>query len=461
MVPDCSVRMRRLEALVLVALMLFCAAVYILYGLFRHWHFGSSAFDLGIFDQAVWHLSRLEHPESTIHHFSNVLGDHFFPVIVLFVPFYWIAPSPESLIVAQGLLFAASLLPVYGFLRGRLSAGPSLALAGAYGLFWGLQRAAAYDVHEIAFAPLVIGAAILAMERRRWFVLWGSVLMLVMIKEDLIPLVSMLGVYLFVRGERSAGSVLALGGVVAFLVVVQILIPSLSESGSYAHMAAYAESLQRPWLIPLTLVTPAAKLVTVLLWLAPFIFLPLFSPFAVLLLPIALSRLLSDNPNHWGASFHYAAPLAPILAMSAGDGLRRLADRFDSPRTRSRVVAGLSGSCVVLSLFLPGNQPLWDLFDARHYATTPIHRAGYEALRVLPADASVVAQAAVVPHLSQRRYVYVLGENAAQADFVIASEHLTAWPHANYQEIQVFIDEYRAMGYVAVFEAQGWTVLSR
>ena len=42
------------------------ALAYALYGLFRHWHFGSSAYDLGIFDQAVWHLSRFEAPASTI-----------------------------------------------------------------------------------------------------------------------------------------------------------------------------------------------------------------------------------------------------------------------------------------------------------------------------------------------------------------------------------------------------------
>ena len=34
------------------------AVAYALYALFRHWHFHSSGYDLGIFDQAVWHLSR-------------------------------------------------------------------------------------------------------------------------------------------------------------------------------------------------------------------------------------------------------------------------------------------------------------------------------------------------------------------------------------------------------------------
>ena len=44
----------------------FFGVAYGLYGLFRHWNFGSSAFDLGIFDQVVWHLSRFEPPGSSI-----------------------------------------------------------------------------------------------------------------------------------------------------------------------------------------------------------------------------------------------------------------------------------------------------------------------------------------------------------------------------------------------------------
>ena len=44
-------------------------------GLVRHCHFGSNAYDLGIADQMVWHLSRFESPASTIHGLSNMFSD--------------------------------------------------------------------------------------------------------------------------------------------------------------------------------------------------------------------------------------------------------------------------------------------------------------------------------------------------------------------------------------------------
>jgi uncharacterized membrane protein len=439
------------------ALVCLFSAVYGLNGLFRHWHFGSN-YDLAIFDQAVWHLSRFKPPASTVSGFSNILGDHFYPIIAVFVPLYWIAPRVELLIAGQSLLFALSVVPVFLFLRHRLPPGSSRALAGAYGLFWGLQRAAAFDVHEVAFAPLIIATAILAMDRRCWALFWTSAFALTLVKEDLIPLLTFVGIYLVVQGERQKGAALIAASVAAFVVVVGITIPFFG-AGGYSYGGPYVEFLRRPWTIPAAFVTPPAKLLTALMWVAPFALLPLLSPLAVLLVPFVMSRLLSDVSSHWGMTFHYSAPLAPILAMSAGDAVARLARRVHDEQTRRRVVTGLTAASVLLSLFLPGNQPLWDLFEPGHYAYTPVHRTGYRAIQHVPQGASVVAQGAALPHLSQREQAYILRPGAPEADVVIASRELDPWPQANYEEIRQLLDERRALGYKVVFDENGWIVL--
>src|SRR6187399_1777030 len=159
--PRSDVGLRRHEVVRLVVAMLAFAAIYSLVGILRHRDFNSSV-DLAIFNQGVWLLSRLEAPFSSIKGY-NIFGDHFHPVIALFVPFYRLAPGPETLIAVQGLFFSASIVPVYLFLRRRFSATPALLLALGYALFWGLQRAALYDVHEFAFAPLFVATAILAL----------------------------------------------------------------------------------------------------------------------------------------------------------------------------------------------------------------------------------------------------------------------------------------------------------
>jgi uncharacterized membrane protein len=73
-------------------------AAYALISLFRHWRFGSG-YDLGIFDQAVWLMSRFEAPASTISGYAHIFGDHFSPVLILLAPLYWVAPAPETLLI--------------------------------------------------------------------------------------------------------------------------------------------------------------------------------------------------------------------------------------------------------------------------------------------------------------------------------------------------------------------------
>lgn len=457
--------MTRRERIALPAMVGFFGLGYALYGIFRHWRFGTN-YDLAIFDQAVWHLSRFEAPASTVSGFSNVLGDHFYPIIALFAPLYWIAPRPETLIAAQAVLLASSIVPVFLFVRARIATGPALALAGAYASFWGLQRAAASDVHEVAFAPLVIATTILAMDRQRWPLFWMAAGVLALIKEDLIPLLTGFGVYLFVfgRSARTHAMLLILVSLIGFVAVTSFVIPFFNDHSGYSYAGAYGHVLAEPWRVPVLLVTPARKLETILLWFAPFVFAPLLSPLSLLVAPVAASRLLSASPTHWGPVFHYSAPLAPILAMSAADGLSRLLHYLRhkrGDRAARRVVASVAGLSLLLCLFLPGRQPLWRVFSPGHYRATPTAATGHAIVAMVPDGASVVAQAAIAPHLSRRDAIYVLDNDAPDAEYVVAANTLSPWPAANADEIQALLAERRARGYVTVVEQDGWTLLRR
>jgi uncharacterized membrane protein len=462
----------------LIALTLLVAAfatIYALVGVLNHHHFGSSL-DLGIFDQAVWHLSRFERPFSSVKGY-NIFGDHFHPIILLFVPLYWVAPGPDSLIVTQALGFAASIVPVFLFLRRRFAFGHTVALCTAYGLFWGLQRAALFDVHEFAFAPLFVGAAILAVDRRHWTWLWVWCVLLVLTKEDLIPLVTFLGLYVFViTGDRRQGAALVGFSLACFFVILRIVIPWFSGLGYYAYSNAYGEVLARPWRLFIVLVTPVEKARTILLWLSPFLFLPLLSPYSLLLIPFVLERFLSVLPGHWGTSFHYSAPLAPILVMGAGDGLarllrvgrilpgppKRMREGGDPASGRRAQAATLVVAAIVLlSMFLPGRQPMWRLFSPAHWGATPGQRTAPAALAMIPPDASVAAPAAIASHLSQRARIHILDASAPDADFIVASSLVDPWPLTSESELQALLKDRRDRGYRVVYDAEGWTVLRR
>jgi uncharacterized membrane protein len=190
------------------------------------------------------------------------------------------------------------------------------------------------------------------------------------------------------------------------------------------------------------------------MWLVPFLFLPLTSPLILIAVPLMFERFLSASPNHWSMVFHYSAPLAPILVMSAGDGLARLA------RTRPRrVVTAAAAASVVLSAVLPGRQPLWRVFAPAHYRSTPTTVTGRHVVALVPPAASVVAQASLVPHLSQRSTIYVLDPHAPESEYVVTQANLSPWPNVSRDAVQGLVEERQRRGYVVIYARDGWTLL--
>jgi hypothetical protein len=54
----------------------------------NHYGFGTFGFDLGIFDQGMWLLSRFKEPFVTVRGL-NLFGDHTSFILLPLVPFYW------------------------------------------------------------------------------------------------------------------------------------------------------------------------------------------------------------------------------------------------------------------------------------------------------------------------------------------------------------------------------------
>ncbi|HTC69070.1 MAG TPA: DUF2079 domain-containing protein, partial [Acidothermaceae bacterium] len=143
------------------------AAVYTVFEIEQQRHFNTAGYDLGIFDQAIHGYAHLHAPISLmkgVHngfgtHFSE-LGDHFSPIIATVAPVYRVFPDAVTLLIVQGLLFAASMPSVWLFSKRNLGRTAAYLITAAYALSWGLQAAMAADFHEIAFAVPLLAIAI-------------------------------------------------------------------------------------------------------------------------------------------------------------------------------------------------------------------------------------------------------------------------------------------------------------
>jgi hypothetical protein len=116
--------------------------------------------------------------------------------------------------------------------------------------------------------------------------------------------------------------------------------------------------------------------------------------------------------------------------MAAADGLALVR------RARPGVATAAAMVVVVLCAILPGRQPLWRVFAPGHYRLTPDVAIGRQVLALVPPEAAIVAQAALVPHLSQRATIHMLDAHAPEADYVIGQPDLSPWPNATRAEVE-------------------------
>jgi uncharacterized membrane protein len=306
--------------------------VYLLYSLTRFETGHATGYDLGIFVQVVDRYAHLQAPVVGIKLGTNALGDHFSPAVALLAPFYRLVPGPETLLVLQAALTAASVVPVTRVARSVTGSRPGLLVGLAYAGSYGLQSMISFDFHEVALAVPLLAFGLEAYLDGRWTRAAVLVGLLVFVKEDLGLTVLLFAAVLAVRGPDRQGrlaAVLAGWAVAWFVLAIAVIVPALSPHGTFrylesftgngslhltpAHLLTLAETDGRWHLVWLLVVTGCVVL--------------LRSPLALLTLGTLSWRLLSIGPGYMDTHVHYDAVLMPIVFLAALDGVRRTAWR--------------------------------------------------------------------------------------------------------------------------------------
>ncbi len=436
------------------------ATLYTVFEIEQQRHFQTAGYDLGIFDQAISGYAHLHAPISLmkgVHngfgtHFSE-LGDHFSPIIAAVAPAYRVFPSAVTLLVIQGLLFAASLPSVWLFSRRALGRPAAYLIAAAYALAWGLQAAMAADFHEIAFAVPLLAIALERLDASRLRTAVIAALLLLLVKEDFGLVVAAFGLVVGLRTRRwRLAGILAVTGIGFTVLADRVFIPAFGGKAGYYwdyYAALGSGPLEAAWHVvrhPLwtlhLMVTPQAK-VRLLEWLFfPLGLMPLGSPFVLLSVPLLAERLLSDNPNHWTLTHQYTAPFVPILTLAAVDTVARIRRSLQSHRStelreRSRVrLSWAVGPAYALGILLVAvwawsRMPFGQLTHdgiTQSWHTTSYDQARQAAVDVVPNGATVEASNELAPHLVDRTKVMLLDATPHDAPWVVFDEGYIEFP---------------------------------
>jgi uncharacterized membrane protein len=372
--------------------------------------YGDSAFDLGVFDQGLWLLSRFHAPFVTVMG-RNLFGDHASLILVPVVPLYWLFPEPEGLLVLQTCVLAAGAVPVYLLARNRLhSTALATLLAAAYLLNPALQQGNMDQFHPEAFLVLSIAVALYAALERKPWLLAVAVVASLLVKEDTALLIVPLGIWVLFRRDRRWGIRIIIAGLAWALFAYGVVIATILGTATFyadripfggvggffstlfahpARMVSYVRSGGRPFYL--------WQLGFSVGW--GFVLAPEVA--AIALLSVA-ENVLSTDPYMHQLVFHYSMALVPVLILGTVTAVATLRTN------RARVIAtGVVTVCALSSCILWGLAP----FSAQrvsYWDPSSAYVRGIDTVEaVIPARAVVSAWYPYVPHLDHRTGIYL------------------------------------------------------
>ncbi len=398
-------RPHRLAAWNRIGIIAFAAAIALLYcalSFLRHMHFESGAFDLGLYDQAVWRFSRFLDPYNTVKQ-RIIFGDHLVLTLPIVGVLFYIWDDVRMLLLFQAAAIAASAIPM--FLMAHRRTGSYIAawtVTILYSLFFGIQYGVYFDFH-----PILIGVSLLvflayAIEIRsvRLAILIGVFGLLT--QENMgIAFICLGFCFIFRREFRKPAILLMLAGGLYTVIALRIT-AAFSPVG-------YEYAPQLPRSIPSflsQLFDSEEKRLTWIYSYSWFSFLPLLSPGSLIAFVADVSQYFVTGPafaRMWSPFMHHRAILAVFLSL----GLLDVMEAF-SRWKRLRVIL-----CFVLLFVAAGLQYRF------HFALNKLTKPQYlkeeqwmvdlrTLIAMVPPGISVASQQNLLPHLSHRKEIYLI-----------------------------------------------------
>ncbi|PZV18704.1 MAG: hypothetical protein DCF22_01075 [Leptolyngbya sp.] len=385
------------------------AVIFFASSTLRHGLFHSNAWDLGIFDQPLYLLSRGLPPISSIIG-VHILGDHaawiFYPLAGL----YWIYPDVHWLFAVQAIALALGVLPTYHLAKqSGLPEKQALAIAVAYLLYPLIFNLNLFDFHpEVIALPLMLTAVWLARaDRIVEFVI--CIVVVLGCRDALALTVAAMGVWLVVfEKKRVCGAIALVAGLVWFYLATQVILPHFQPAGVLG-LSLYAELGNSIPEIALNLVLkPDVVLRRVLtfpnLGYLVILFIPLawgltprhFAPMVATIPQLAMN-LLSEKEVQKNLVHQYSLPILPFMLLVVIASLAAGNAWIQRPQ---RIILWSLVAFTVLGQ--------WHLFGTRYLSKLSTWQATRSAIAHVTTQDSVLAPAALVPHLSHRSRINVV-----------------------------------------------------
>lgn len=372
---------------------LFFTIAGLLVALNRYWQYEIFYYDFGIFDQAIWRVSRFQAP--IIDHLAVggkwIFADHFNPTIFLLSPFYWFTQKSEIILVLQAIIVGLSGMVLYKIglelLGNRFL---SLSILISYLLFIGLQNAVISDFHEVTISTLPLMLTFLMIVKKKIFWYFVFLILALGVKESVFIVGIGIGIFVILSNRQWTLVGLAsvfISSVWGFL-TIKILIPYFS-GGTYYYFYPLPSRLDD---VVTAMIDNPTKRNTLFYSFLSFGFLPPLSPqFWFLIFQDFFVRFIPNYGTRWGLGLHYSAQLAVILSISSIYGMRLLQKIKLFSNTLPFIGLALILNSIILYRFVL-HGPLALAYNPDFYSHTKDFQFLDDLVKKIPRNASVMAQ---------------------------------------------------------------------
>jgi uncharacterized membrane protein len=395
-------------------------------------NFGTFGFDMGLYDQGIWLLSRFKEPFLTGRGL-NFFGHHVNPITLLFIPAYWLGAGPHFLYLVETVWMALGAVPVWLLARDRLgNSWLGVALGASFLLYPSVEWINWFQFHPDALIITPLLFAYWLASRRRWGWFAVAVAMTLACKEDAALAVVMLGLLLLLRGERRAGILTAVAGAGWFLIATDLIIPLAGGgSGPYYQQffSGFGDSLGaivgnlvlHPSRL-MHLATQPDRLAYYRDVLTPVAFLPLAVPLVLAIGgPQVVVNVASSHALTHDARYQYTAIVLAAVFLATVEAIALLGR---APGGR-RFLVGLVAASALATNVAWSPSPLGVRYHSGIWVEAQARHAAIErAIRLVPSDAAVSSSPSLMPHLTHRVRIYELPNPWVAANWGIRGENL-------------------------------------
>jgi len=415
-------------------------------GMLRHLSFHSKAWDLAIFDQVIWNLANGNGWECSVRGVMDLRGDHFEPILLLFVPLYKILPHVGWLLGFQAAALVGTGLVLRTIYRERIGETAAFLLFLAFCFYPPVHWLALADFHPIAIAPFFIAIGWLGSRRNNILLFLVGLIGMILCGEEAFIVAGWWCLWEFLsrkpwarseRGTPGSHRIIAWGGLAlmaifwaGFVYLSFVWIPAHRMEGEgyfYIHRYSYlgssmAEIIRSFFLKPGLWIKHAFDsrgIALLFLYLVPLAFLPLKRPGTLLILiPTLLYTLLSVSDEQRSIFHQYTAMWIPLLFIITAESMiiyRTTASWTMDMRINPKKIQARRASALIIASFL-GFLFLSPIlgFSMHPGLMAPESWAPEAAGVVQSVDTSeaVSAPSALCPHLSHRRILLLQPETS-------------------------------------------------